>query len=264
MYSYFMSGLHKTYYRYTAYLKSPMNETFIPQEDLTAAWQTDGIRLHAFHLEQRRVQMVCESAATVTPIMIAQRLKGRLNHCLRGRYSDFPGFDRDFFLGTLGQNDRDIVTRYVQGQVDRSDLVDPLYRLRMKALRFHQDPGAPVHGKHRGIHDHFLHVVLVTQGRYRMFPPEAKKVADSLIEGSKDAGMDMLEFSIMPDHAHLMIRPDHHRSPDQSLDDLKSASAKILRRTRFWQNGGYTGSVGPYRMAVALQKTVSRGGWISP
>ncbi len=227
-----MSGLHKSFYRYTAFLKEATVAAFTPPDELLQAWQRDGIFLRAFLLQQRRVQMVCASTATISPVQIAQRLKGRLNHCLRQQSPAYPGFDRDFFLGTLGQNDRDIVAAYIRNQVDHSDLVDPLYRERLKVLRFHEDPGQPPRGKHKGIHDHHLHIVLVTQGRYRMFPQEAKKVSVSIIEGGESVGMDIMEFSIMPDHAHILARPDHHRNPQQSLDDLKSASSQQLRRTR--------------------------------
>lgn len=264
-----MSGLHKTFYRYTTFLKTPWldrPERFEPSESLLKAWQGDGIRLRALSLapppEARRVQLVCETEATVPPVHAAQRLKGRLNHDLRGAFPAFPGFERDFLLGTLGQNDRGVVERYIREQVDRSDLVDPLYRKRMKALRFHEEPSAPVRGKHRGVHDHFLHIVLVTGGRYRMFVPEAKRVAASLLEGGAEAGMEVLELSIMPDHAHAMVRPDHHRSPERALEDLKRESGRVLRRTAFWQNGGYTGTVGPYRMDLAIDRTRRAGGWV--
>ena len=95
-----------------------------------------------------------------------------------------------------------------------------------------------------------------------MHVPEARKVAQAVLEGAEAGGMDLLEFSIMPDHAHLLVRPDHHRSPEQTLDDIKLGSGEVLRRPHFWQNGGYTGTVGPYNLEVALRKSREKGGWV--
>jgi REP element-mobilizing transposase RayT len=248
-------------------MKEPMDGSgFSPPRALLNAWEGDGLRVRAITLgmgdEQRGAQMVCESASGLAPVFVAQRLKGRLNHALRRERSAFGGFERLFYLGTLGQNDREVVRRYIQNQVDRSDLVDPLYRERMKALRFHREPGAAPRGKHKGIHDHALHVVLVTAGRYRMRSPEARRVARGVLEGAEAKGVELLEFSIMPDHAHLLVRPDHHRSPEQTLEEIKRGSGEVLRRTRFWQNGGYTGTVGPYPLEVALRRSVEKGGWV--
>ncbi|WFB36639.1 transposase [Kiritimatiellota bacterium B12222] len=258
-----MSGFHKSYYRYTAFLTAPLATDFSPPPALLREWQSDGIQLKAFLLSGRRVQMICETTPQIAPIKIAQRLKGRLQHHIHKQLPNAAPFDRDFFLGTLGQNDRRIVTHYIQAQVNKSDLVDPLYRKRLNTLRFHEAPSQPPRGKHCGIHDHFLHLVFVTHGRYRMFFPEAKKVATSLLDGATASGIEIYEFSIMPDHAHILLRPDHHRSSAQTLEDLRDASAHILRRTRFWQSGGYTGTVGPYTMKTALQKTRDQQGWIA-
>jgi|GEM_PF-1659453 len=33
-----------------------------------------------------------------------------------------------------------------------------------------------------------------------------------------------------------------------------------MRRTAYWQDGGYVGTVGPYKMSIALKKNRELGG----
>jgi len=262
-----MSGVHKTSYGYTAFLNEPWIHGLnaIPTE-LAKQWESDGIFVKAMLLgptnNRRLVQLVCETDPQVSPVFLAQRLKGRLQYALKQESALFPGFTRDFHLISLGGNDRTIVSDYIREQVNHSDLVDPLYRKRMNDLRFEQVPSSPPSGKHKGIHDLALHVVFVIAGRARMFSNEARTVADALLQAVSESSGTVHGFSIMPDHAHLLIRPNHHLSPQETIKSIREASHKKLRRTAFWQQGGYTGTVGPYRLEVALRKTKERGGWV--
>lgn len=89
------------------------------------------------------------------------------------------------------------------------------------------------------------HVFLITGGRYRMRSPEARQVFEALCEGVWRLKADPLDISMMPDHAHLLVRWPKMLSSEELLEGIKRESGKRLRRTAFWNDGGYVGTVGP-------------------
>lgn len=203
--------------------------------------------------------LVLEAPGDKAPQWITGRLKGRLSHFLRKEYPGFPGFDRSFLFQTLAQNTREIVSEYIQSQVDRSDLVDPLYRKRMNELRFHEEGKSKTSTSHRGRYDLVVHVVVVIANRHRIFSGEAHKVFDALPGGAQALGCKIFDASIMPDHAHLMLGWPSELSAEELIGGLKKASGGILRRPFYWQDGGYVGTVGPYKLSAAMERNRKLG-----
>jgi len=259
-----MPALAKLYFGWRAYFKTAWQPpTPAPPQDLLDKLQHDGITLLAARFDPEQVLCILAATDQLSPHQIAHRLKGRWDHALRARPSDFTGFKRHFLLRSLGQNTRDVVRLYIQGQVDASDLADPLYRERMKTLRFHQDGDAKLKTSHSAIYDLFLHVILVTADRYCMGSSEAKTVFAALRDGMLEVGADPYEASMMPDHAHLMARWPAAMSAAELMEAIKQASGRLLMRSAYWSDGGYMGTVGPYRLQVAIERN-RRGGWASP
>ncbi len=255
-----MSGLTKLYFGWSAYFSEVWTAPHLPVavKDLYAP---DGIRLCSGSVNRGKVMLILEAGADHAPQWIAGRLKGRLNHFLKKAYPDFPGFDRSFFFQSLGQNDRRIVSAYVQNQVKSSDLVDPLYRRRMNELRFHEEGESKRSTSHRGRYDLVVHVVLIIANRHRIFSAEARKVFEGLLGACRVLDAKAFDISMMPDHAHLMIGWPSELSADELLEGLKRESGKRMRRSAYWQDGGYVGTVGPYKMSVAVAKNRGFGGW---
>ncbi len=262
-----MSFLSKLYFGYFADFRSEWfgrSPELCPPEVALEAFKAEGIHLHSFCVESKRLRIVLEAGESVAPVFATQRLKGRISHAMSRVYPAFPGFMTHFFLRSLGQNTKDIVSAYIQTQVDHSDLVDPLYRKRMKELRFLEEEELTAHKtRHRGVYDLFAHLVLVTGGRYRMFSKEAEKVFLALCDGTRKLGADPLDVSMMPDHAHLLVRWPEKMTAAELLEAVKSESGRLLRRSAFWNNGGYVGTVGPYALRLALARNQREGGWSS-
>ena len=84
---------------------------------------------------------------------------------------------------------------------------------------------------------------------------------DALCGGTAAMGADPVEISMMPDHAHLLLRWPEAMSAADLLQGTKRESGKILRRSAFWNEGGYVGTVGPYPLRVALRRNREAGGW---
>lgn len=259
-----MPALCKLYFSWTARWKHsgmpPLPQDF-PTAELQTKWLEDGLDLLSLQFSEDRAYAVFSAAPGVTPAFLAQRCKGRLDHALRGGYPDFSGFDRAFFLRTLGQNTREIVQSYIRNQVDASDLVDPLYRQKLKELRFHSQELPPSRNGHAAVYDLYYHVILITGGRHRMNLKEADAVFQALRDGSAAVDSESYEISVMPDHVHLLVGGTSKIGPESLVEDLKRESGRILRRSAFWSGGGYIGSVGPYRLKTALDRNRGQG-WV--
>lgn len=260
-----MSSLSKLHFGYFATYRAEWREArpgIVLPDEVLESFDQEGIHLRSSQFEANRVRQVVTVEDFVSPTLLVQRLKGRLSYVLGKRYADFPKFSTAFYLGSLGQNTRDVVTKYIRGQVDRSDLVDPLYRKRLKELRFmNKSEVRACHTRHRGVYDLFAHVVLVTGGRYRMRPSEAKGVFDALCQGTGALRAEPMEISMMPDHAHLLVRWPQGMSAAELLEGIKVESGRVMGRSVFWNEGGYVGTVGPYSLRVAVRRNWEAGGW---
>ncbi len=257
-----MAALYKLYYGWTAYFSAawPTAPTpFTPPDSLQAAWRSDDIDLLAIALTPHRAHLVLRTNERPPPAFLAQRLKGRLQKALREGGGEFPGFRRAFLLRSLGQNNKQTVDSYIRDQVNRSDLVDPLYRTRLNQLRFYREQDDREQSDHKGIYDVWLHLVLVTNARYRMSSAEARATGKSFQAACSAQDIALSRYSIMPDHAHLLVRAPYSLSAREVLGGVKNGSGRALKRLAFWQDGGYAGTVGPYPLQVALDRNRAHG-----
>lgn len=259
-----MGSLNKIHYAWFADFTIPW-ETFprfyVPPPDLLISWTSDGISVMSILLQPDSLKIVMEADASLPPARIAQRLKGRMQNHLSKLDIGFPGFFRGFFFRSLGQNDRSTVASYIREQVNHSDLVDPLYRISLNKLRYHDRSLERIRTSHQSVYDLHLHLVLVVGGRFRMCSEQAKDVADSVVSAFSALQCPPVELSVMPDHLHALCAFPHSLSPLDVLEGVKQGSGGALRRSAFWAGGGYTGTVGPYRLAVALDRNAKAGGW---
>ena len=157
-----MAFLSKLYFGCTIRLADqwPQGQPNIsPTHSALEAFASEGIQIRSCCLESDRLRILIACQDIVAPSFLIQRLKGRLSFSWKQDHPGFPGFSRHFFVRSLGQNTKSIVSEYVRSQVDRSDLVDPLYRKRMQELRYrNEDEIFAVKTRHQGVYDLFAHV----------------------------------------------------------------------------------------------------------
>ena len=250
-----MNGLHLMHYAWTGWLRDCSNSLPAkPSPALCDQWREDGFDPLSWRMKNGQLQLVVGMREPRTPAFVAQRVKGRWQRALR-EHPDFPGFKKNFFLRTLGQNKRDDVDTYIRNQALNGDFADPICRRRYHDLRYvRRDQRDPLTDR-RVTYDLFHHVVLVTGGRVRMWSErEPSKLSEALPKALEQSGLILYELSLMPDHAHLLVRGTADRDSQQILDTIKEVSGGLLNRTAFWQSGGYIGSVGPYRLQTAMAR----------
>lgn len=131
----------------------------------------------------------------------------------------------------------------------------------MNELRFHDEAESQISTSHRGRYDLVVHVVLIIANRHRIFSAEVRTVFDSLVGAAEQLGCRPFDISMMPDHALLMLGWPSDISASELLEGVKRESGKIMRRSAYWNDGGYVGTVGPYKLSIALKKNRDLGGW---
>jgi REP element-mobilizing transposase RayT len=261
MYSLNMPALYKLHYAWTGWPRAPWTPADpTPSPLLLEEWTRDGIQPLSLLAKEDRIRFLFTAQPDVSPAFLAARVKGRLQHHWR-RLESFPGFDRPFLLRTLGFNHHGTVRGYIRQQVNASSLVDPLFRKKLAELRFQEENPGSHQTRNKGRYDLVLHLVLVTGGRHRMWIPEARRVLEALTVACDTEGIGLLDISMMPDHVHLRIRSRWEAGPEETLEAIKRCSGTYLRRPAFWMDGGYAGSVGPYRLGVAMRRNREAGGW---
>jgi REP element-mobilizing transposase RayT len=131
--------VHRLHFSWTGW---PAEGTTLPPlpplDETSAAWNEDGMRLIARDARSSRVTLTFETQPSVTPVLVAQRAKGRLQHAWRRAGTPVP-FSRKVGVRSLGHN----VTDVVDGRYRIGD-PDVLEGLQDKALRCARSTGLAI------------------------------------------------------------------------------------------------------------------------
>ncbi len=228
----------------------PANVSLDEMEELTSAWESDGIRLIESQWAAEKLQATLSVAPEVSPVLLAARVKGRLQHAMRNRGQPVA-FARNFSVRSLGDATREAVEKYVRQQVERADLVDPAYREKLRRCTWH-DPKVDLRKPSQSssaLYWYNLHVVLISCGRYRM---DAEKTAPTVrdtcraVAAKHEYGISTL--SVMPDHVHIAMRGNLAHSPEEIVLRFQNNTAWKLGQVKFWEHNYYVGTFGEYTM----------------
>lgn len=228
-------------------------------DDTRSLWEKDGLRLLEYRWTPERIQLLFSTKASVSPVLVACRAKGRLDHAIRSNGAQMP-LSRKFAVRSVGNNIRREVETYIEGQVGKARFVDHRFREFMEAFTVVNDRVdlAKPTAASRGRYWYNLHVVLLTAERYRMVDPRclaAVRDWSQRIAEKKSYGISRL--SVMPDHLHLALRGDPAHSPEQIAGAFQNNLAHALGRGRIWRDTFYVGTFSEYNMAAIRRQATS-------
>ena len=148
------------------------------------AWEKDGIRVLESSLSSAQIQLTLSATPQVSPVVLAARLKGRIQHYCRQQISPID-FSRKLAIRSLGDPTRAQVEAYIQNQVANEPLADEGFREKLAFTVVNQDVdlSQPIESN-SGRYWYNLHVVLVVRERYRM--ADAAALAKSTRHGCAD------------------------------------------------------------------------------
>ena len=226
-------------------------------DTLVEGFQKDGLRLLEHRWMPELVQLMLSATPSVSPTILAQRVKGRLDHALR-QANVMLSFSRKLAVRTLGENRRVDVERYIRDQVRSERFADPNFERKLKSftvVNSDVDLAEPT-ASARGRYWYNLHVVLVTDDRHRVTDVDKLTVLrDACARIAAKKGYAISTLSLMPDHLHLALRGNIEHSPVQIGRCFQNNLAYVVGNGRLWADGFYVGSFGEYNMD-AVRKIV--------
>lgn len=226
----------------------------LQNDDLIKAWQGDDMKLTASKVESGKIQLAFSTTPKLAPIFITQRAKGRLQHAMR--QAEYPiKFSRKVALRSLGDNKRNTVEKYIANQAKKAELADPKFVQFLNSVRYRNDqidlkvPSAVTRGRYW----YNLHIVLVTEGRYRIAKMESYPILrDAAVKALTEAGNEVGCLSVMPDHIHAAIKANVNMSPLEIGVLLQNETAAVIG-CRAWQEPFYAGTFSEYDLRALAQ-----------
>jgi len=185
----------------------------------------------------------------VSPVFLAARAKGRLQHALR--LAGLPcDFSRKTAVRSVGNNRIDDVKEYIRGQADKEGCADSGFRAALKRLTV-EDPSvdlaAPTESR-SGRYWYNLHLVLVVEQRYRIADMgRIEAIRDQALQTAHEQGHAVSVLSLVPDHLHVALRGAIENSPEQVALSFRNDTARAVGAA-VWSYGYYTGTFGSYNM----------------
>jgi len=212
--------------------------------------EPDGVRLLEIHWSPTELHLTSSTEPRVSPVTVASRLKGRLQHELRLR--DRPtGFRRNFGLRAIGDVRRPQLETYIEKQVHREALADPDYEASV-APYTGQNESVSLEGpapSGSGRYWYNLHLVFVVRGRYRARTAERlRTIHEWMRKVARAKEHRLAALSVMPDHVHAAVRPGFEESPEDVALAYMNNTAYGLGQRRVWEDSYYVGTFGEYDM----------------
>lgn len=216
--------------------------------ELSTALAPDGIRLLGHRFESPAVsQFAISTQPQVAPLLIVQRVKGRLQYLVRGQWP--KPFRGNYALRSFGKVTREVVEKYVAGQVDHHPLADPRVDERLRRHQIvNQDVDLSQPQKTtQGLFWHNLHVVLVHRERWMDLRDEVLRgVRDMIVGASRSKGYLLSRAGILPDHVHLTLACPFDAAPADVAMGFLNNLAYVHGMKPMFQYGAYVGTFGEY------------------
>jgi hypothetical protein len=234
---------------YSLFWKAPP-ANFDWLEELQPHTERDHIRIlqHQFQ-EPDLSQFLVSTRPSVAPQLIAQRVKGRLQHLLGGG----SRFRRNYGLRSIGSTRRNKLLEYLAGQLDHHPLADPRVDERLRGYQIH-NPEVDLSQGQQTAHARYwynLHLVLVNQDRLMETHEEALGSIRRMIHAASTAkGHRLSRAAIVPDHLHLALGGNLEESPEEVVLGYLNNLAFALGMKAVFRFSYYVGTFSEYDLGV--------------
>jgi len=221
-------------------------------EELAEHWEKDSLRLLEHVWDSRQISLTFSATPAISPILLAARVKGRLQHAFRLAGKPIK-FSRKLAVRSIGHNTREVVEAYIRKQLDREKLADPRYEDRLRSLAINDpsvDLSRPAETR-SGRYWYNLHLVLVVADRYRMgWEKEGKNLSAICQQIASNKGYAISNLAIMPDHLHIALRGNVEHTPQDIALAFQNNLAYLMGQCRIWEYNYYVGTFGEYTMGA--------------
>jgi REP element-mobilizing transposase RayT len=220
-------------------------------------WEQDGLRLLEPTCSEDKILLTFSTKPTVSPLFLAARAKGRLQHAFRLAGKPCK-FSRKVGVRSVGNNRIQDVEKYIAEQVEKSSYIDPAFRKKLESFIF-QDESVDLcqpTATNSGRYWYDLHIVLVVDGRYKFTDERSlATIRDWSLKIAEKKKYGLSCLSVMPDHLHLALRADIEQSPQDVVLVFQNNLAYAMGRNRIWSDNYYVGTFGVYNMNAVRRKS---------
>jgi hypothetical protein len=221
-------------------------------EELTELNEPDGIRILQHEFQEPNVsQFLISTRPSVAPLLIAQRVKGRLQHLL---HSTLPKpFRRNYSLRSIGSTRREKLEQYLAGQLSHHPMADPRVQQRLAEYQIERpevDLSQPRQTSH-AVHWYNLHIVIVHEERYMEIRDEVlARMRDMICRAADGKGHWLSNAAIVPDHIHLTLGCHLEESPEQVVLGYMNNLAYACGMKPVFRFSYYVGGFSEYDLGV--------------
>lgn len=221
-------------------------------DSLKAACQPDGIRLLQHDLTQPTVsQFLISTLPSVSPHLIVQRVKGRLQHLLKPHSQ--KRFQRNYAIRSIGSVNREAIDAYLATQLEHHPMADPRVTEQFREYQFH-DPTVNLAQPSRTSHSLYwynLHLVLVNDRRYRDIDPARNRRRIEVIrQTAAKKEQPLMRIGLLPDHVHFAIRAKLEVAPQDVAFPYMNNLAYAVGMAPVLMHSYFTGTFGEYDLTV--------------
>jgi REP element-mobilizing transposase RayT len=221
-------------------------------DDLKELSEKDHIRILKHRFQEPHVsQFLISTRPAVAPLIIAQRVKGRLQHLLRQTAS--KPFRRNYALRSIGSTRRAKLEEYLANQLDHHPVADERVAESLKKHQIHQ-PQIDLSNPRTTSHAEYwynLHLVIVNEGRHREVRDEILgRIRDMVLGASRAKGHLLSRAAIVPDHIHLAVGCNLAESPEEVALSYMNNLSYALGMKPVFKFSYYAGTFSEYDLGV--------------
>jgi REP element-mobilizing transposase RayT len=247
---------YQLYWVHSLFWRTPPGDTgwF---EELKRLTEDDGIRLLQHKFEEPNVsKLLVSTKPEVAPRLIAQRVKGRLQHLIRERLPD--AFRRNYAIRSVGSTKRENLEKYLEGQLRHHPMADTRIGDRFEQYQMNNAevdlsrPSETTHARYW----YNLHLVMVNEERWReVNESRLAAVRDMIVKAAAAKGHWLSRGAIVADHVHLTMRCKLEESPQDVALPYMNNVAYALGMKPALQFSYFVGTFGEYDLGVIPRPT---------
>ncbi len=225
-------------------------------DQLKADTQTDGVRILEARLAQPNVgQFFVSTPPEVTPSQIVRSVKGRWQYLIRTQRSS--DFRRNYYIGSVGNANCQVLDQYVAGQTGKHSMADPNVQKRLQSLQFH-DAAIDLDQARTSSHGRFIYnLQVVIENTDRLHDVREGVLLDlraMIVRTAAKKQWQLSRIGTLSNHFHVLLGAHVTESPASVALSLMNNLAYVQGMKPVLRFSYYVGTFGPYdRNAIRRQ-----------
>lgn len=229
---------------------APTEFTWLP--DLQEACEGDSIWVLQHDFKPPNIsQFLISTKPDVAPVLVTQRVKGRLQHLVRRTMPN--AFHRNYSIRSLGSTRGPKLDAYLATQLAHHPIADSRVQEQFGQYQIYH-PEVDLLAQRKTAHalySYSLHIVFVAEERYREIRDEVLCAMRDMIESaSRSKGHLLSRAALLPDHIHLTVGCQAAETPENVALSYMNNLAYAQNMKPVYMSSYFVGTYGEYDLGV--------------